>query len=186
MAPTTILISGANGGLGKGLLEIYLQKPHHTVIAANRSLTHPTALFLATLPTHPSSRLILVKIDAIVEADPFNAVKTLREEHGIDVRELKIKDLQAHLEPNVFGVVWLYQATFPLLLKAKALRNQLPITDAAYAPLKVAVHWLTKKMNAEEEKLNAFVLSPGWCQTELGNTGEHAFGMEEAPVTVEE
>lgn len=31
------------------------------------------------------------------------------------VSELKVADLQAHLGPNVFGVVWLYQATLPLL-----------------------------------------------------------------------
>jgi len=41
-------------------------------------------------------------------------------------------------------------------------------------------------MNTEEEKPNAFVLSPGWVQTDLGNAGAKAFGFEEAPVTLEE
>ena len=41
-------------------------------------------------------------------------------------------------------------------------------------------------MNAEEETLAAFVISPAWCQTDLGNTGARAFGFEQAPVTVEE
>lgn len=40
-------------------------------------------------------------------------------------------------------------------------RNQVPITNAAYSPSKTAVHWLTKKMNTEEEYLTAFVISPG-------------------------
>ena len=134
MAPTTVLISGANRGLGKGLAELYLAKPNHTVIAANRDPLHATSKALANLPTGPGSRLIVVKIDASVESDPFEAVKHLETQEDIhqldvvianagvsyiwpEVSKLKIADLQAHLTPNVFGVVWLYQATLPLLRK---------------------------------------------------------------------
>lgn len=41
-------------------------------------------------------------------------------------------------------------------------------------------------MNAEEEQFTAFVISPSWCQTELGNRGARAFGMEQAPIGVED
>ena len=34
------------------------------------------------------------------------------------VSEVKAAELQAHITPNVFGVVWLYQATLPLLRKS--------------------------------------------------------------------
>ncbi|KAF4628881.1 hypothetical protein G7Y89_g9268 [Cudoniella acicularis] len=203
MAPTIVLVSGANRGLGKGLVEIYLSKPDHIVITANRNPEHPTSKALSHLPTGPGTQLIVVKTDAKVEADPFEAVKKLTTEHSIDhidlvianagvsyiypkVSELKISDLQAHIEPNVYGVVWLYQATLPLLLKSKNPKNQLSIPNAAYAPSKAAIHWLTKRMNGEEEQLNAFVIDPGWCQTDMGNTGAHTFGMEQAPVTVED
>lgn len=135
MAPTIVLISGANRGLGKGLLALYLAKPNHTVIAANRNPTHPSSRALSSLPTGAGSRLITVKVDASVEADAVEAVKALRTTHGIDhldvvvanagvsyvfptVADLKVKDLQDHITPNVFGVVWLYQATLPLLLEA--------------------------------------------------------------------
>lgn len=134
MISTTVLISGANRGLGKGLLELYLAKPNHTVIAANRDPENAASKGLANLPTGSGSRLIVVKVDASVEIDALAAVKTLATE-GIDhidlvianagvsyiwpkVSNLKIEDLQGHLVPNVFGVVWLYQATLPLLLKA--------------------------------------------------------------------
>lgn len=36
MGPTTVLISGANRGLGKGLVERYLARDDHTVVAAVR------------------------------------------------------------------------------------------------------------------------------------------------------
>lgn len=134
MAPTIILISGANRGLGKELLQLYLAKPNHTVIAANRDPGHATSKALAELPASPGSRLVVVKTDASVESDPFEAVKQLAAQ-GIDrldvvianagiayaypkVSELKIADLQAHITTNVFGVVGLYQATLPLLQKS--------------------------------------------------------------------
>ncbi|OTA81436.1 hypothetical protein M434DRAFT_211063 [Hypoxylon sp. CO27-5] len=71
MAPTIILISGANRGLGKGLLQRYLAHPkNHIVIAANRNPAHPTSQALFDLPRgEGSSSLIVVKLDAAVETD---------------------------------------------------------------------------------------------------------------------
>ncbi|TVY37840.1 Norsolorinic acid ketoreductase [Lachnellula subtilissima] len=250
---TIILITGANRGLGAGLLTLYLSLPYHTVIAAVRSPLSPSSLALSSLPTGVGSRLITVKIDACNETDHGEAVETLRSTHGIShldvvianagvsyvfpkVSELKIEDLQGHLTPNVFGVVWLYQATLPLLLKGKRPRwvtmgtiagsievesrrkkkedflaflllsfsslscpishnhlsktqNNLPpltspprsqpaMTNAAYGPSKATVHWLTKRMNAEESALAAFVISPGWCQTDMGNSGAKYSGWK--------
>lgn len=134
MTSTIVLISGANRGLGKGLVELYLAKPNHTVIAANRDPENASSKALAELTTGSGSRLIVVKTDASVETDALEAVKALSFQ-GIEhidvvianagvsytwpkVSELKIEDLQGHLVPNVFGVVWLYQATLPFLLKS--------------------------------------------------------------------
>ena len=136
MAPTVVLISGANRGLGEGRLEIYLAKPEHIVIAFNRDPSHPSSKVLSELPTGPNSKLIVIKSDATVESDPLEGVKEL-ERQGVDhldvvianagvgsifpmVRDVKMADLQTHLVGNVFGVVLLYQATRPLLLKAEA------------------------------------------------------------------
>lgn len=134
MSPTIVLISGANRGLGEGLLRLYLQRDDHIVIAANRDPSHSTSKDLFNFPAGKGSRLIVVKVDASIESDPFEAAKVLIAQ-GINyldiaianagvsyvwpkVSELKIVDLQGHLTPNVFGVVWLYQAMRPLLEKA--------------------------------------------------------------------
>ncbi|KAK0129241.1 hypothetical protein ONS95_001176 [Cadophora gregata] len=134
MTSTIVLISGANRGIGKGLLELYLAKPNHTVIAANRDPENAGSKALSNLTTGTESHLIIVKVDGSVENDALEAVQALSSQ-GIDhidivianagvsyawpkVSELKIEDLQGHLVPNVFGVVRLYQATLPLLLKA--------------------------------------------------------------------
>ncbi|KAJ7448665.1 hypothetical protein B0H11DRAFT_2333095 [Mycena galericulata] len=216
MAPTIIFITGANRGIGKGLLERYLAQPNHIVIAGNRNPAHPTSQALADLPKGEGSRLIVVKIDASVEQDAFDAVKEFTETHGIEylnvvianagiaqvwpsVADLKIADLKAHIAPNVYGMVTLYQATRPLLRKsatepifspmgspAGLIAGQPPISNAAYGPTKAAVHWFTIRINAEDEWLNAFVMMPGFVQTDMGNAGARHFGLEKAKVTLED
>ena len=78
MAPTIVLITGANRGLGLGPLKRYLVLPDHIIFAANRDPSHPTSKALADLPTGTGSRLIVVKTDASIASDPFDAVKELK------------------------------------------------------------------------------------------------------------
>ena len=135
MAPTIVLITGANRGIGKGLLETYLSKPNHTVIAANRDPNHPTSKDLSDLPKADGTSFFLAKIDATVSNDPTDAVKQLAS-LGIDhldivianagiayiwpkVSEVRVEDLQKHTVPNVHGFIWLYQAALPLLKKSQ-------------------------------------------------------------------
>jgi norsolorinic acid ketoreductase len=130
---TTVLITGANRGIGKGFVESYLARPDHVVIAAVR--TPSTAEQLAQIPVAKGSRLVVVKIDATIESDANDAVEELSTKHAIDhldvvianagvctiwptVAALKINDMLASLKPNVFGLVWLYQATRHFLNKA--------------------------------------------------------------------
>lgn len=131
---TVILISGANRGLGKGLLERYLKLASHTVIAANRNPDHPTSRDLFNLPKAEDTKLIVVKYDARVWQDAFDAIKLL-ESQGVDhldivianagvayvwptVAEVKLGDIIAHFEPNTYGIVALYQSVRPLLQKS--------------------------------------------------------------------
>jgi hypothetical protein len=132
MASTVIFITGANRGLGLALLQKYLVQPNHIVIAGNRNPTHPSSQALADLPKGEGSKLIVVKLDALIDQDAFVAVESLQKDHGVDhidivianagvshawppVAELKLEDLRGHLTPNVYGMITLYQATRPLL-----------------------------------------------------------------------
>jgi norsolorinic acid ketoreductase len=63
---TVILISSANRGLDKGLLERYLKLTNYTIIAANRNPDHPTSRDLFNLPKAKSTKLIIVKFDACI------------------------------------------------------------------------------------------------------------------------
>ncbi|OTB08377.1 hypothetical protein M426DRAFT_316998 [Hypoxylon sp. CI-4A] len=204
MAPTVVLISGANRGLGKGLLADYLARPNHTVVAFNRNPDHPTSKSLAELPKGQDSKLIVVKVDATVESDAAEGIKALSAQ-GVDhldvvianaaiayifpkVRDITTKDLQAHMTPNLYGVVWLMQAALPLLKKAPnpkwitigsiggKLENQLDLDHAAYSPTKVAVHWMTKRLDKEEPWLTSMVIHPGFVDTDMAGAGADGFG----------
>lgn len=148
MRPTIVLITGANRGLGAGLLQRYLNKPDHIVIAANRNPSHPTSQALETLPKGIGSRLIVVKWDASVDQDAFIAIEKLQEKHGIKyldivianagvselcptVADLKLDDLRTHMAPNVYGFLATYQATRPLLAKSAKEPVFAPMGSAA-------------------------------------------------------
>lgn len=136
MAPTIVLITGANRGLGEGILKRYLAKPDHTVIAANRNLDHETSKVLADLPKGHGSSLIVVKIDARSESDASTAIQELKDQ-GIEhldivianaasiipfvkIEDATIADLKVNMETNIYGFFTLYQATLPLLLKSQS------------------------------------------------------------------
>ncbi|EOD45420.1 putative aflatoxin biosynthesis ketoreductase nor-1 protein [Neofusicoccum parvum UCRNP2] len=90
----TILITGATRGLGRGLTAHYLARPSTTVIACIRAPTSPAALSLHTLPTGPSSRLLLLPMDAASEPSVTAALATLPT-HGIDTLTLVIANAAA-------------------------------------------------------------------------------------------
>jgi NAD(P)-dependent dehydrogenase (short-subunit alcohol dehydrogenase family) len=132
---TTVLITGSNRGIGLGLVERFLAKPSHVVIAAVRNPGHPTAQALYSLPTGPNTQLIVVKLDVSIDKDAHEAVVELQQKRGVahldivianagvayiypTVADVKIEDIKAHMQPNVYGVITLYQATRALLKKA--------------------------------------------------------------------
>jgi len=61
-----------------------------------------------------------------------------------------------------------------------------PKPVAAYGASKAALNYLTKKIHQEysKEGLIAFALSPGWAQTDMGNSGAKRSGIEQAPLSV--
>ncbi|KAK5659474.1 hypothetical protein OQA88_675 [Cercophora sp. LCS_1] len=215
MAPTTVLITGANRGLGLGLVKKFLSQPNHTVVAAVRDPGNSTSKALADLPKADGSKVIVVKLDAAIEKDAFDAVKTVQEQ-GIShldivvanaaivksypfVKDAQRDELLEHYTVNVLGPVALYQATRDLLQKstgkpifafmgsgAGALGRQPPVPNAVYGASKSVVAWYGVRINAEDEWLNTFVLDPGWVQTEMGNTAARLFGVPEAPTTTDD
>ncbi|KAL2065557.1 hypothetical protein VTL71DRAFT_3227 [Oculimacula yallundae] len=208
MGNTTVLITGANRGIGKGLLEIYLARPSHTVIAAVRDLS--TATPLESLPKGKDSALIIVKIDSASETDPAAAIEILKTQHSISaldivianagiakaapcpVSSIPVAEIHDHLQVNGIGPIVLFQAVFPLLgkgakfiytssamatISAMELR---PFPLSAYGASKAFGNYFTRKIHFENENLIAFSVDPGFVQTDMGNRGAKAAGLEKA------
>lgn len=66
--------------------------------------------------------------------------------------------------------------------------EKFPAPDGAYGASKTAAAFLTRKIHFEaaDIKLTAFVISPGWVQTDMGNAGAVANGLQEAPTSLED
>ncbi|CAI7648599.1 unnamed protein product [Penicillium glandicola] len=137
---STILISGATKGIGRGLVGKYLARNNVTVIAAVRNPSSSEAISLFDLPTGKNSRLVIVKIDASSDIDAKAAVESLSS-HGVlaldivianagifditaftTVAESSIAQIQTHFDVNTLGPVRLFQATLPLLQKSSSAR----------------------------------------------------------------
>ncbi|MCJ1420680.1 hypothetical protein MMC32_007039 [Xylographa parallela] len=129
---SVVLITGANRGIGRGLVEEYLSRPNSTVVAAVRDPSNVTSQSLGTIAVAKGSKLITVKIDSLSETDAKAAVETLKESYGISkldvviansgigkyfgqAGETPISEIRDHLDVNYIGTLVLFQATLPLL-----------------------------------------------------------------------
>ncbi|KAK3214455.1 hypothetical protein GRF29_19g258856 [Pseudopithomyces chartarum] len=126
-----IFITGANRGLGLGLLEKYAQKDNHVIVAAVRDPQSESARRLADVATGEGTKIVVVKIDSAIHEDAISAVEKIQKDGishldvvianaGISsiwplIKDAKIEDIDAHMRTNVYGVVSLYQATRELL-----------------------------------------------------------------------
>ena len=167
MSPKTYLVTGANRGIGLGLTTTLLARPDVLVIATVRDLSSPSSKALSSLPTGPSSKLIIVKIDSASPTDAFDAASTLQTQHGISKIDVVIanagiskyygpatttplSEVREHYEVNVLGPLALFQATWPLLEKSEApvfvalSTGAASISDMGHLPLAVTAYGASK------------------------------------------
>lgn len=135
-ANTTILISGANGGIGRGLADAYLARPHHTVVALVRDTANETSQSLLSQPAGSGSRVVLISYDTSKVSAAESATEELSDHHlqitGIDLI-IANAGVAAHFGPsldvdpsvylehftvNALEPLTLFKAAFPLLQKS--------------------------------------------------------------------
>ncbi|RSH92077.1 hypothetical protein EHS25_008489 [Saitozyma podzolica] len=207
-AATTVLISGANRGIGLGLAQAYAALPNHTVVVA---LRNPSSM--PTVKTGEGSKVVVVKLDAGVASDAKTAIDELKSKHGVtkldivianaaimhdfaSLATIPLEDFEQMWRVNTLGSLALFQACVPLMPKGAkfifmssgaSIIDRIPDkTDAGYGITKSAVNYLARYAHFENPDLVIFSMSPGWVQTEMGDRGARNAGLEHAPTTVDE
>lgn len=217
-SPQTIyLITGANRGIGNGLVQAYLSRPNTVVIATTRDPASPSSKALSTLPIGKGSKIVVLKLDASVESDAQTAINELDAKYGITHIDTVISNagianywgptattpisaFQNHFDVNTLGTITIFQATNALLEKSSDPKfvyistivgsiggvEKYLLQGVAYGASKAAANYIMRKIHLEHPKLTVFPIHPGWVQTEMGNDGAVANGLEEAPVTLKD
>jgi norsolorinic acid ketoreductase len=216
MSGLTYLITGANRGIGRGLLETLILRPQTTVIAAVRNVT-ASSKTLNTVLVGDGSKIIIVKIDSLSATDPIDAAAELKSQHGITKLDVLIsnaghfgrigpvllssaQDLRDHFEINTIGPLNLIQAFFPLLEPSPSPKffvitsivgtignmEDNPFPFFAYGISKTAANYLVRKLHFENQSLTCMAFHPGWVQTDMGNGSARIVGMTEAPMSIED
>lgn len=204
--PLTILVTGANRGIGLALARELLAQGH-TVFAACRQPV--MAKELHELQAGAGGRLGIVELDvdsdlSVVEAAMAVAPKiealdalvnnaaVFPEEGDESILEMDLAHFRVAFETNVLGVIRVSRAFLPLLEKGNSPRivnissGAGSISDKddfgyyAYSASKAALNMVTRAMAAEfkPRKVAVVAVSPGWVKTEMGGPN--------APLTPEE
>lgn len=181
-----VLITGANRGIGKALVEAFVEKGAAKIYAAVRNL--PTAQFL--VDKYSSSVVVplfmdLSKPESIVAASKeATDVEILINNAGIlsftePLADDAVQQLQQEMQVNVYGFMYVAQA-FASILKNNgggvlcqinsvgSLRC--PLTSVStYAASKAAAYSMTQALRASLKEQNTFVVSvhPGPIDTDM-------------------
>ncbi|KAH7324056.1 hypothetical protein BKA65DRAFT_555716 [Rhexocercosporidium sp. MPI-PUGE-AT-0058] len=213
MSGKTYLITGANRGkcschlhqmhltiqipgIGRGLFNHYVALPNNTIIAAVRDPSNSQSLH--SLPKGTNTNIHVVKIDSFSKTEPYIAINTLRSlgiSHidvvisAVGIAKLNtIEDMpleeyeEVLMERREAGEVCVYQCGGGSLSEMQ----KYPYPNASYASSKALANALVVKMGMENEWLITLCIHPGLVQTDMGNLGARAFGLEEAPLTLED
>jgi len=207
---TVYLISGANRGIGLGLVT-HLSKRADAVIYAG-ARDPPKATELQTL-AKSAGNVHVIQLTSSNKEDNAAAVKQIEQQSGhLDVvianagvggdsAPAAVIDPANVLETvniNAIGPLVLFQQSFPLLKKSNKpkfvvvstilgsikLQSEMKWPTTSYGSSKAAVNYIVGKIHHENDGLIAFPIHPGWVQTDMGNGGAKAAGLEQAPVTV--
>ncbi|KII91994.1 hypothetical protein PLICRDRAFT_154202 [Plicaturopsis crispa FD-325 SS-3] len=190
---TVYLVSGANRGIGLGLVTALAQRANTIVFAGARDPASAKDL-QALAKAHPG-KVHVVQLTSGDKADNEAAAALIKKVAGhIDVvianaaistwwgpvHEAPVEEVRKHFDVNAIGPLVLFQALYGLLKEATlpkfvvistvggtiTIGATFPLGLAAYGTSKAAVNYLTRKINGENEGLIAFALHPGVVSTE--------------------
>jgi len=208
MFSTVYLISGANRGIGFGLVTALAARDNVVVFAGARNPS--AAKDLHALAQKYPGRVHIVKLTSGDKAENEAAIAEVKTTAGrLDVvianagisqyygtsLVTPTEEMHVHYEVNVIGTLVLFQAAWPLL-KASPSPKFVPISSGAgsiaegapmpvgmlaYGASKAAMNYLACKLHFEHPELVSFPINPGGVATDLATFG---FSQDKVLATV--
>ena len=174
IAEKTVLITGANRGIGEALVKEALKRGAKRVFAGTRgALRNGDSRVTALTLDVTNASQIKGAVDKVAELD------VLINNAGIGVADdlTDLDALQKHLDVNLLGMVRVTQAFLPLLTRSKgAIVNNLSVTSAAPFPIipsysisKAAAPNLTQSLRAllKRQGVSVHGVFPGPVDTDM-------------------
>ncbi|WWD00500.1 hypothetical protein V866_007416 [Kwoniella sp. B9012] len=197
----SVLITGANRGVGLALSRLFVKRGYKVVAAVRDLSKAPPIEGLAAV----------VKIDSNKELDSAKAIEELKAK-GIDdldivianagiasplayMRDTNMSAYDEYFRVNTKAPLSLFIATYPLLKKkgskfivisSAAAQNSMEHfkTNGTYGASKAAINYITRQIHFEEPHLTAFTLAPGFLDTDMGIAGAKELGLGYPPEKV--
>ncbi|KAJ7644547.1 hypothetical protein FB45DRAFT_1116087 [Roridomyces roridus] len=175
------LVTGANRGIGYGLVNVLATRPNAVVFAANNEAA------VAEIKTEVG------QLDVVIaNAGLGYFTGTLS--------TTPLSSFTEHWQVNTLGTVVLFQAAQDLLLASPtgapifayistdlgSIGAFVNFSGSAYGASKAASNYLIKVLNAEHPSLIAMAISPGWVATDMGTNAAAYHGLQQAPITLED
>lgn len=143
----------------------------------------------------------ITALDVVIAVSGINPPSAFAE-----VKDMDGQALRDIFDVNTFSFVSLFRATHPLLKAAAERRGgaapppppklmavsssaaqivemapTIPVQVGIYGASKAALNYLVRRVHFENPWLAAWVMNPGFVQTDTGNTNARLWGMERAP-----
>ncbi|ORY32826.1 hypothetical protein BCR39DRAFT_557389 [Naematelia encephala] len=185
----TILITGANRGIGLQFAQRYAKQGGYKVVVAVRDVSKMPKIEGVQVITIDSStttgakegveelkKLGIDKLDVVIANAAVNLTNA-------PFSEVSTADLDMTYYVNIRGVVVLFQAVLPLLPKSTGKfivissgagtinKPEMGPGQGAYAMSKAAINFVVRKMHFENPDYLIAGFSPGWVKTDMGNQG---------------
>lgn len=206
----SVLITGANRGLGLGYVKFYLKKGVPVVATA---LNPTLASELLRLQKEYPNQLLLVELNVAQESSIGRFVSELKSNRvtisiainnaGVSMGEAfgnwTMASFENHFRINTIGPALVSQAIVPFLSDGSKLVQissgmsslawNINPEDAldAYAASKCALHSITVRLadKLKPENIGVFAINPGWVKTRMGGEGAPR-SVDEAMVDITE
>ncbi|KAB8075825.1 hypothetical protein BDV29DRAFT_171347 [Aspergillus leporis] len=175
------VVTGANRGIGLGLVKSLLTRTNTTILATVRNTEAATSLKSDSAAITPgsASTLHIIELDFTTAISPEKIRQAIPTTiPHIDVlianagwatsmktaTETTAEDLRTSFEINTIAPLLTFQAFWPLLQKSStpkfiaitssvgSIADQEPVPGGAYGPSKAALNWLTMALHVQNEE----------------------------------